>query len=69
MIVISRLKLSDLLVHDSDFCVTTGELRRWVGSVREGTPKAPEDLMKGWKRSPLKVYEAEEVSGHIWIAQ
>ncbi len=37
--------------------------------VREGTLKVLEDLMKGWKRSPLKLYETEEVSGHIWIAQ
>jgi len=54
--------------HDSAFCVTTGEVRRWVGSVREGTPKALEDLMKGLKRSPLRVYETDEVDGHIWIA-
>lgn len=53
--------------HDSAFCVNTGEVRRWVGSVREGTPKALENLMKSVKQSPLKVYEIQEIDGHIWI--
>lgn len=53
--------------HDSEFCLKTGEVRRWC----ENTSSVPDDfapLVKGVKTAPIKTIPVHTDDGYIWVA-
>ena len=53
--------------HDSEFCLKTGEVKRWC----ENTSSVPEDfapLIKGVKTAPINILPVHTEDGYIWVA-
>ena len=55
--------------HDSEFCIHTGEVKRWVENLPPMIPEKQAELMKGIKPVPIKLFQAQEIDGYIWISE
>ena len=55
--------------HDSEFCIHTGEVKRWVENLPPMIPEKQAELMKGIKPVPIQLFQAQEIDGYIWISE
>ena len=55
--------------HDSEFCIHTGEVKRWVENLPPMMPEKQAELMKGIKPVPIQLFQAQEIDGYIWISE
>ncbi|MDA0226645.1 MAG: Rieske 2Fe-2S domain-containing protein [Proteobacteria bacterium] len=55
--------------HDSEFCIHTGEVKRWVENLPPMIPEKLAELMKVIKPVPIQLFQAQEIDGYIWISE
>jgi len=55
--------------HDSEFCIHTGEVKRWVENLPPMISEKQAELMKGIKPVPIQLFQAQEIDGYIWISE
>ena len=55
--------------HDSEFCIHTGEVKRWVENLPPMIPEKQAELMKGIKPVPIQLFQSQEIDGYIWISE
>ena len=53
--------------HDSEFCIKTGEAKRWAETMPDGIPENFAHLIKNIKVCPLKTFPVQIEDGFIWI--
>ena len=53
--------------HDSEFCLKTGEAKRWAETMPEGVPESFSGLMKNIKVSALTTFMTHIEDGFIWV--
>jgi len=53
--------------HDSEFCLKTGEAKRWAETMPEGVPESFSGLMKNIKVCALTTFMTHIEDGFIWV--
>ena len=54
--------------HDSEFCLKTGEVKRWCETMPDSVPKDFAPLVENIKTAPINIFPVHTDDGYIWVA-